>query len=567
MEEFVVLNGALVSVASGEVLDVPIWVKNGRVAGFKEKSGIPTFDARGGYVCPGFVDPHVHVESSLLTPERFAEACLPHGTTCVVTDLHEVANVLGKKGVLLMVENSKKAPMRFFFTVPSCVPPFPDLETSGGTISMNDIEDLLQREEFVALGEFMDIPSLLRRDEEALKKIRLAFEAGKPVDGHAPSLSPEEMDAYFSSGPSSDHEIVEGGECLEKLRRGVWCMLRLGSLSQDLVRILPKLLEAGASFQRVCFCADDIHVCDLLRKGYLDRAARTAIELGMDPLEAIACITLRPASRFGLEARLGVIAPGRYADLVILEDLEGVKVRDVFVGGELVVKRGKLLRPPPRISWPEWSTKTVKIPDLDPSSFLVPCPSDEAEVLVIGVREGSLLTDKLTAKLPCEGGYVAPSTDEDVLLAAVVERHGKKGTIGKGFVKGFGLRKGAIASTVAHDSHNMVLVGADSKAMLLCAKALEECSGGLAVSDGSACHVLPLPVAGLMSYGDPASVCDKYERLLERARALGCTLSEPFMALSFISLSAIPSLRITDRGLVDVEKGAIVRPIIGEATP
>ncbi len=524
-------------------------------------------DFSGLYASPGFIDGHIHIESSMLTLTEFAKAAIPHGTTATISDPHEIANVLGSKGIKLLLEETKNLPLKAFFTVPSCVPSAPNLETSGSKLDAREVQKLLKLDRVVGLGEVMNFPSVIMGDPELMEKIRAARSLGKVVDGHAPKLSGKDLRTYVEAGVQSDHECTSGEEALEKHRLGMWIMVREGSASKDLHNVIKPFLQRERSKNRLILVTDDLNPIDL-RKGHLDNVIRKAVKEGLDPLSAIQMVSINPATYFGIDSWLGSISPGKRADIVLLEDLENMNVQAVFIDGKLAAKNGKLLAGIPKFSYSPFSLKTVKIklPVL-PEDFTVKAPVEKGPVRVhvIGVEDASILTKAETELVQGENSKVLPDPSVDVLQVAVVERHKQTGNIGKGFVRGFSLKRGALASTVAHDSHNLIVVGTNWKDMKAAVQTIRNMNGGIAaIKNEKPLASVALPIAGLMSQKDIDTVANRLGSLHDAAKSLGCTLQEPFMTLSFLALSVIPELKITDKGLVDVKNMRIISPFINE---
>lgn len=542
-EADLVFTGArVVDVFSGRIREDAVAVHEGRIAGFGKRRARERIDLGGALLCPAFIDGHVHIESSLVSLPEYARAVVPHGTSAVVTDYHEIANVLGLRGVRYMMRLAEDLPLDVFVMLPSCVPATP-METAGAVLEAEDLAPLLAEEAVVGLGEVMNFPGVIAGDAAVMAKIAVC--TGLPIDGHAPGLSGEDLDAYLAAGVESDHECVELSEAREKMEKGMYIYIREGSTARNLQALLPLAEEAPS--HRLLLVTDDRQPDDLMREGHLDHVLRRAVQLGLDPVEAIRMVTLYPALRFRLPRR-GGIAPGWQADLVVLEDLENFNVKAVYrqgrkvaEGGELLVeaRQGEAAPGAINIAW-------EKIPGIS-------VPAQNGNVLVIGAIPDQIVTESLVERPRVEKGFVVSDPQRDILKICVFERHRGTGNVGVGFVRGFALHEGAMASTVAHDSHNLVVLGVDDGDIMAAARRVAEIGGGQAVvKNGKVLAELPLDVAGLMSTLPLAEVTERVRGLREAARGLGCGLSDPFMALSFMALPVIPALKITDRGLFDV---------------
>ena len=548
--DLVLKNARVVNVLSGEILEADVAVCDGLIAGVGRYDGPVVKDLEGLYLAPGFIDGHFHIESSLLTPPQLARAVSPHGTTAVVADPHELANVLGREGIRYLIAATEGLGVDFFFMLPSCVPAT-DLETAGAAMTAADLSSFAGEERVLGLGEMMNFPGVVYAVEAVLEKI-MAF-SRRPRDGHAPLLSGRDLNAYIAAGIGSDHECTRLEEAREKLRLGMHIFIREGTQAKNLDELLP--LVTPATLSRCSFVTDDLHPHEILRNGHLDALLRRAIGAGLDPVSAIAMVTVNTARHFGLTDR-GAVAPGCRADLVVLSALDPLRVVAVYKGGREVAREGEaLFRPDPAPPPPGMSVMNVG--PYGVGAFAV--PARPGRVRVMELVPGQILTKAVFLEPRLRDGLVVPDTGRDVLKIAVIERHRGTGNIAVGFVRGFGLRRGALASSVAHDSHNIVCVGADDESMLTAAKEVEAMKGGLVVAlPGHVTARLPLPVGGLMSDLPLEEVAAGWEELRGAAAGLGCPLDEPFMCLSFLALPVVPELKITDRGLVDVGKFAFV---------
>jgi adenine deaminase len=538
-------GGQVVNVFTGELVSTPVAVFDDTVVGFAEHQAHQVIDLQGGILCPGFIDGHFHLESSLLVPAQFARAVLPQGTTTVVADPHEIANVAGIPGVQFMLEASEDIGLEVFFMAPSCVPAT-HLETAGAQLSGNDIEKLAQHPRVIGLAEMMNFPGVIFGDPAILDKLERFRD--KVIDGHSPGLSGASLDAYLCGGIGSDHECTRLEEAREKLAKGMHIMLREGSQARDLEALAP--LVTAQTKHRCMLVSDDCHPEDLLEQGHMNRVLKRAMELSIDPISAIQLASLNPASYFGLR-KLGAIAPGYQADIVVLGSLESLEVSRVYKKGRLVAKDGKCLLPEVSAA-KESKLISMKLEELKEEDLRIQVAG--SGVRAIRAVANTLITEEEILPVRGKGGEAVSEPDRDLLKMAVIERHHGSGRKGFGFIRGIGLRRGALASTVAHDSHNLIVVGANDSDMVVAVNALRELGGGLVVVEGGQIRAqLPLPVAGLVSTASLERVVELKKEVNQAALALGATLEQPFMALSFMALPVIPKLKLTDHGLVDVE--------------
>jgi adenine deaminase len=538
-------GGRILNVFTGQIESADIAIANGIIAGIGAGyRSDNTIDLGGAFVSPGLIDAHVHIESSLCVPAQFAAALVPRGVTAVVADPHEIANVLGPAGVHYMATAARGLPLSVINMAPSCVPATA-LATSGGEITAADITALRRSEIAHGLAEMMNVPGLLGADPLVLEK--LSAMAGQPLDGHAPGLTGQRLNAYIAAGITSDHESVTADEASEKLSRGLYILIREATNARNLDALLPIITPKNS--RRICFCTDDRTPVDLLHTGSIDDMLRRAIAFGIPPIDAFRMATLNPAERFSLH-RHGAIAPGRFANLFTFDDLQNPRAKEVFSQGKLVAENGKLLHPPQPAASDPAVTGRCQV-DFDRVRFDIPATSDR--IRVIGSLPDQLLTEHRIVPAKNIGGFAVADPVADVLKILVIERHKGTGNHAAGFIQGFGLQRGAIAGTVAHDHHNLVVIGADDRSMQTAARAVASMGGGLAVAAGEQILAsLALPVAGLMSDAPIAEVAAAYSNLIRAARELGSSLTDPFMAMSFMTLEVIPALKLTDRGLVDV---------------
>lgn len=549
--DVLIRNARVVNVFTGDVVDSPVAVADGYVVGLGAYDAEETVDLNGRYLAPGFIDAHVHIESAMVGPAEFARAVLPHGTTAVVADPHEIANVLGAVGIEFMLAAGRDAMLTFFFSLPSCVPAT-DMETSGAALDAAALEPFMTHERIVALAEMMNFPGVIYGDPDVLAKLDIARKRGKPLDGHSPGLTGRQLNAYLLPGIASDHECTTIAEAREKLAAGMYIMIREGTAARNLDELLPLINARNA--RRLMWCTDDRHPHDLLTEGSVGSMVRRAVRAGVDPVCAVQMATLNPADYFRLH-EVGAIAPGRRADMVVIEDLSDPVVHQVFCGGKLAAEAGRMVMTSPEVETED-----------PPASMHVPLDRLDFTVTARGrrIRVIETVTDQIITRGAIEDacvvdGKAVSDPARDLSKIAVVERHHGTGRTGVGFIRGFGLRRGALASTVAHDSHNIVAVGLHDDDLKASVSALVEMGGGLvAVDGGRVIAALALPIAGLMSDRPMAQVCTGLDELLAAARRLGTGLTDPFMTLSFMALPVIPSLKMTDKGLVDVEKFELV---------
>lgn len=550
-------NARIINVFSGEIVSDNIAVAGGYIAGFGNYSAKKVVDIGGCFVAPGFIDAHVHIESAMTCITEFARAVLPCGTTTVVADPHEIANVLGTTGIEYMLQSAKHQPINIYFTLSSCVPAT-DMETSGAKLGADDLFPFMNNERIVALAEMMDYPGVIHGNPEVLKKIELAKEYGKPVDGHAPELSGKDLYAYIAAGVESDHECTTAQEAKEKLMAGMHIMIREGTIAKNLSQLLPVVNERTS--RRMMWCTDDRHPNDILKQGDIDSIVRESIRSGLDPVLAVQMATINSADYFGIK-EVGAIAPGRLADMIVLSDLAGLDIKQVYCRGVLTAENGEILpgiEKPAQI--PVLPSMNVDIKKLDFS-----IPADGQKIRIIDIVPGRLITHQRIENASVVSDFAVSDTSRDLLKIAVVERHKGSGNIGKGFARGFGLKYGAVASSVAHDSHNIIVVGTNDEDMKEAVKTVVKMGGGLCVACAHKTSLgLPLPIAGLMSHEPVKKVRDQLNSLIGMARELGAKLKDPFMALSFLALPVIPELKITDKGLVDVVKFQIVPLFVKE---
>ena len=548
--DLVIKNANIVNVLSEEIHKGDIAICDGVIAGIGENySGEKEIDINGAYVTPSFIDGHVHLESTMMLPKEFAKTVLPAGTTTVIIDPHEISNVLGLHGISFMHEAVKDLPMNVYTMLPSCVPATP-FETSGFDLNSYDLSLLIDKPWVLGIAEMMNFPGVLNLDKNVMAKLELAKSRGKRIDGHAPYLSGKDLCGYIASGVKSDHECTTPEEAIEKLRLGVYVMIREGTAAKDLDALIPVLKTSNT--RKCIFVTDDRHPADL--KEHINGMVRRVVEAGVDPIKAVQVASLNTAEYFGLKD-LGAIAPGYKADLLVLPDLKTFKPDIVLKDGQVVAQDGKLaveITENDAIA----TRNSVNVRWITMDDFKIQTEGDGVKkVRALEVIPHQLITKSVMSDVKVVDGNAVSNVETDTLKICVIERHRATGNIGKGFVKGFNLKCGAIASTVAHDSHNMIVIGTNDFDMYTAAVALIKCQGGkVVVKDGEIISQLPLPIAGLMSDKEFDFVVEKCDELNKAAHSIGCKLEDPFMTMGFLSLPVIPELKITDKGVFDTNK-------------
>jgi len=558
----VLRHGRVINVFTGEIIEADIAIVDDTIVGvgpgeFTTLDEDITFEAKeeidlaGRYVCPGLIDAHVHVESSMVTPPYFARAVLPRGTTTVVSDPHEIANVVGADGIRYMLDVSDSLPLTLYVMLPSCVPAT-HMATAGAELNADDLVVLRDHPRVRGLAEFMNVPGLVLGDPMAVAKVE-AFQDGV-IDGHAPEVRGKWLQAYVGAGPGSDHESTTADEMIEKLRLGMMIFIRQATGAKNLPDLVPAVTAANS--RRCGFCTDDRHPADLLDEGHLDHLIRLAVAEGLDPVTAIRMATLNMAEWFRLWDR-GAVAPGKRADLVVFSSLKDFQAEMVFAGGQLVAEKGELVS---RWNEPQVDSSVVRGTvdvDWDDVSLGISAPDSDAEMVearVIGLVPDQIVTRHLTKPVPVRDGEAVTDVERDILKLAVIERHRGTGNIGLAFVQGLGLERGALAGSVGHDAHNLIVAGCDDTSMMTAARRVGDLGGGLVAADGeTVIGEVPLPIAGLMADCPLDTVRRQMDELVRTAHAMGSRLHDPFMTLGFLALEVIPSLKLTDKGLVDVE--------------
>ncbi|SDJ05542.1 Adenine deaminase [Lachnospiraceae bacterium G41] len=547
-------NAKVVNVFTEKIDFTNVLIEDDRITGigdyYKDEDADVIEDLEGRFLCPGFIDGHIHIESTMMVPPSLAQAVLPHGTTAVVTDPHEIANVCGVDGIKYMLEMSENIPLHVFVMIPSCVPAT-CFDEAGAILNAEDIEDLYKEERILGLAEMMNYPGVIYNDAPTMDKINACVEKGKPVDGHAPLLSGKDLDKYISAGINSDHECSDAAEAMEKLSKGQWIMIREGSAAKNLEKLLP--LFESPYYQRCILATDDRNPADILSEGHIDNIVRLAIKAGKDPVRAIKMATLNPTLCFGIK-RMGAIACGYKANLLVLDNLENIDIKDVYSNGVQVVKDKEISG----FSIPKAEDiitgsvlNSFHMPDLKNDDFYIEPKGTKCRV--IEVIPGEILTNECILDIDFSKNN-GIDIEKDILKLAVIERHKNTGHKGVGFIKGIGIKNGALAGSVSHDSHNLIVIGSSEEDMVIAANHIKKIGGGLCVvSEGKVISELRLPVAGLMSTNSAAEIAKANVELRESAEKIGINEGiEPFMNMAFVSLPVIPVLKMTTQGLVNV---------------
>jgi len=505
-------------------------------------------------ICPGLIESHIHVESSMLSLTEFSKVVVSKGTTTCVIDPHEIANVCGIEGINLFIEESKELPVKFLIEAPSCVPSLSGFETPGAELDVKKIIKLLKKDEIFGLAEMMNFPGVYLRFPDVLGKIDAAKKSKKIVEGHAPLLTNKELQAYIAAGISSDHETTTAEEALEKLRLGMKLQIREGSFAKDLKNIFSDLMKYDIDYRNIIIASDDRNPIDLVEKGHLDYSFRKLVKLGVDPIKALQMFTINTATHLKLDDKIGGISPGKIADIVVVNDLDNFNVEMTIVEGKIVYIENKVQQNIIRKKYPKSVLETMKFFEVPSINDLI---LEEAEkeitVNVIGLKEHSLITEHLQLKLKTIDGYLQPDLEQDILPVFVINRHTQKKNIGKGFIQGLGIKEGALASTIAHDCHQVICTGTSYELIIQALQKIKEIGGGQVVVTKDSVAILPLKIAGLMSTETSSDVVKKIRNINQELKKLQPALSEPFMALAFVALPVIPHLKITDKGLVNVD--------------
>ena len=569
--DIVIKNGYLINVNTLEILSgVDVAIKGDRIAlvgsadhCIDDKTEV--IDATGKYITPGFMDGHVHVESSFLTVSQYSHSVVPYGTSAIFMDPHEIANVLGMKGVDLMVDESESLPLRVYTTLPSCVPAAQGLEDTGAEITAEEISEQIKREAFIGLGEMMNFPGVVQGDEQVHQAISSTLNAGKCVTGHfsIPETA-EILNAYITAGVRSCHETVRCEDAIAKMRLGMYVKIREGSAWHDLKEVIKSITQHKISSRFAILVSDDSHPETLIKNGHMDYIVRRAIEEGVSPVEAISMVTLNVAECFYLTPDFGSVSPGKIADINILDDLKAVSVDKVLISGKLVAEKGILKEKPLTISYPDWAKNTVRLKQpIIESDFDIKSDLATVRVNAIQIEEAKVGTKCKIVALETQKGCVMTNIDKDIAKVAVFERHHLTGSRAIGFVKGFRFKSGAVAATYAHDAHNLLIVGTDDRDMTIAGNSLAKIGGGMiAVNEGEVIAQVELPIAGLMSDQPAEKVQEAIQQLEAAWKILGCDLVSPFMTMALMALPVIPDIRITNRGLFDVNTFQFIDTII-----
>ncbi len=563
--DLVIRDAKLINVCTAEIQEhTDVAVAEGRIALVGDAAhcigpDTKVIDAGGQYIAPGFMDGHLHVESSMVSVGEYGRAVVPHGTTAIFMDPHEICNVFGLEGVKAMIADAKRTPLKAMCSAPSCVPAVPGFEDTGASINADDIREMMSWDGIVGLGEMMNFPGVTGGNEAVHAELAETLKADQVITGHYPAFNTgAALNAYIAAGARCCHESTRAEDVLEKMRHGMYAQIRYGSGWRDLPNIIQAVLDDHIDDRYACLVTDDAHPETLIENGHLDHLVRLAIQEGLDPVRAIQYVTINTASCFRLEHEMGSITPGKCADIVFLEDLKEVRVTRTIIDGEIAAENGERAELNEEPAFPEHFYHSMHVGEtITEASFEIKAPEElvlngTIKTRVIESLPGNTITKECIVAMPVQNGIVPAAPDLDVIKMVVFERHHETGTKGFGFVKGFGLQKGAMAQTVSHDAHNLLVAGTNDADMALAANTLIECGGGIcAVADGKVLAVVPLPIAGLMSDKHVEEVAEQITRLGEAWKILGCSFASPFMTMAIVPLACIPELRLTNRGLVD----------------
>lgn len=559
--DLLVNNVQVVNVFNGTIDAGAIGIKDGRIVTpyARDYEAVNVVDGGGRYAVPGFIDTHVHLDSSLVTPENLSHLIVPRGTSVMLADPMEIANVAGLPGFKALLRSMKSLPYHIYLEVSSRVPTAPGLETTGGELDLEAVKEILEWPEAVSLGE-LDPSKVLGMRDEYLLKVEAALSLGKICNGHAVGRVGKELVAYACGGMADDHECVDYEEALTRLRLGLAVLVREGSTERNLDLIMEGVIRDGTYSHHLMFCTDDKHPDEVQEEGHIDFMVNRVIELGLPPINAIQMATINAAKHFRIEHLVGSLSPGRWADFMLVDDIQHILPQDVYYGGQHVAQDGKLIVPVPESEYPDWLYKTVNVTrGKKAEDFHLTAEGSQANVWVIDLYPDQIINEKLTAALPVKSGAVVADQSRDIIKLAVVERHGKNGNIGVTFVRGFGMKDAALASSIAHDHHNIIVAGTNDADMAVCVRAIEDMQGGFAIaSNGELLGTLPLPIGGLLSEEPVDEIIAGLEKINDIYHSLGGTLPAPFMTISFIGLPTVPQFGLTDMGLVDVLKHELI---------
>ena len=557
--ETVITNGKLVNVCTHEIIDnTDVAIIDGRIAmvgDCKHAIGKDTvvIDAEGLYIAPAFIDGHIHIESSMMTACEYAKAVIPHGTSAIVYDPHEICNVVGMAGVQAIHEDVKNTPLKAMLSVPSCVPAMDGFETTGAKIDANDVANAMKLDYCVGLGEMMNFPGILANEKGPHDIVKETLKADKIVTGHY-SLSErgQGLNGYIATGVRCCHESTTAEDALAKMRLGMYVQFREGSAWHDIKELSKAITKTKIDTRYACLCSDDAHPYTLKNIGHMDYILKRAVEEGIDPITAVQMATINPAECFMLDHEMGSVTPSKCADIVLVKDLNEFKVEYVIIDGELVAKGGKMTKNIPHVDYPPQLKNTIRLSRITPEAFDMYSKNGKEKVHALSFTGGSVISKDVIVELDVVNGVIQPSVEKDVMKVAVFDRHKGTGNVGRGFVHGFGIKKGALAQTIAHDAHNLIVVGTNSQDMTIAVNALIDCGGGMvAVEDGNIKAIVPLEIAGLISDKPVDEMVREVGELQKVWKKMGCNMPSPFMTMGLLSLACIPEIRLTDKGLID----------------
>lgn len=563
--DLVIRNAKLVNVCTAEIQEgIDVAIAEGRIAlvgdaGHCIGEDTRVIEAQGQYIAPGFIDSHIHVESAMISCGEYARAVVPHGTTAIFMDPHEICNVCGPEGVKYMIEDAKRAPLKAMSNAPSCVPAVAGFEDTGSSIGPEEIREMMTWDGIMGLGEMMSFPNVLNANESIHGELAETLKSDNIITGHysVPETGPG-LNAYIASGVRCCHESTRAEDVIEKMRRGMYAQMRYGSAWHDMPTIIRAILDNHIDDRFACLISDDTHPDTLIQYGHIDYIVRCAIKEGLDPIKAIQYVTINPATCIRMDHEMGSITPGKCADIVFFDDLNDIRITRTIIDGDVVAENGKMTVDIPQGTVPDFVRDSMHVGEIiTPDSFQIPVPDQGDPEGTYQVRAIEIIPERVgnyerLVKLQARGGFLQADPSADIMKMAVFERHHATGTKGTGFVKGFGFKKGAMAQTVAHDAHNLLVAGTNDEDMALAANTLIQCGGGMcAVADGKVLALVPLPIAGLMSDRPVEEVADLVSKLTQAWEEMGCAISSPYMTMALIPLACLPELRLTNRGFVD----------------